>query len=391
MRRRPAPTSLAVAALLLGCDAPPSPPSPTPTNTTANTTATANTNATANANANAAARPNVPAGSLGALETIDAKSAALEGAAARGSAGAAVGADGANAGAAIDPRIAAALAEAAVTDTAFARRTLWSWTTVEQTQTLRREKKILLPTELPDGPTPYVELLEKIAQGTGAYADLARLLAGHPSLRLRRYAWTRPWPTKRGLADRDYGDQLVRVVLSPRAVIARFDPSRPDVFELHDMDERPVPIGEIVANPSRLAAVLHVRTNDTPVAHREYVLCNESMIAEWSLATDEVRAAVAADRALAKDLAAASLAAEPAAPRWRGSPSGSALFGASLAFDNDRYRATPANMNALEVALASAEQRGAPLTVTPTTQFAFDAAVPRVSVRRVAPRVARVV
>jgi hypothetical protein len=371
MRRRPAPTSLAVAALLLGCDAPPSPPSPT------------------NAHANAA--PIAPPRPVGAPETIDGKSAPHGDDATRGSAAAAVGADGANAGAAIDPRIAAALAEAAVTDTAFARRTLWSWTSIEQSQTLRREKKILLPTELPDGPTPYVELLEKIAQGNGAYADLARLLAAHPSLRLRRYAWTRPWPTKRGLADRDYGDQLVRVVLSPRAVIARFDPSRPDVFELHDMDERPVPIGEIVANPSRLAAVLHVRTNDTPVAHREYVLCNESMIAEWSLATDDVRAAIAADRALVNELAARPIAQEPASPRWRGIPSGAALFGASLAFDNDRYRATPENMNAIEAALASAEQRGAPLTVTPTASFAFDAVVPRVTVRRVAPRVARVV
>ncbi len=288
----------------------------------------------------------------------------------------------------IDPKIASGLARAAVTDSSFARRTLWSWTTREQAAALRKDKTLLLPTELPDGPTPYVELLEKIAAGTGPYAELARLLAAHPSLHLRRYAWTRPWPTRRGLADRDYGDQLVRVVLSPRAVIARFDASRPNVFELHDMDERPVPIGEIIASPSRLAAVLHVRTNDTPVAHREYVLCNESMIAEWSLATDEVRAAITEDRALAKGLAGAKLAIEPAAPHWHGAPEG---FGASLAFDNDRYRATPADMTALEAALASAEQDGAPLTVTPSVAFVADAVVPRVPVRRVAPRVARVV
>jgi hypothetical protein len=267
-----------------------------------------------------------------------------------------------------DPR----LAETAVTDAAFARRTLWSWTTRAQAETLRKEKRLLLPTELPDGPTPYVELIEKVAGGNGPYADLARLLVGHPSLKLRRYAWSRPWPTRLGLADRDYGDQLVRVVLAPNAIIARFDASRPDVFELHDLDERSVPIGELVANPSRLAAVLHVRTKDTPVAHREYVLCNESMVTEWSLATDEIKAAIAADRALVTQLAGADL-------------------GTSLAFYNDRYRSTPENLHALDVALASAEQQGTPFVVKPEIAFALDAVVARVPVRRVPTRVRRVV
>jgi hypothetical protein len=39
------------------------------------------------------------------------------------------------------------------------------------------------------------------------------------------YAWTRPWPTRSGLAEHDYPDQLIRVVLSPDAVIGRSDAS----------------------------------------------------------------------------------------------------------------------------------------------------------------------
>jgi hypothetical protein len=296
----------------------------------------------------------------------------------------------------LDPRTADALRDAAVTNAAYAKRVLYSWTTREQAATLRTKKTLLLATELPSGPTPYVELLEKTAASSGPQADLARLLLLHPSLRLRRYAWSRPWPTRLGLTDRDYGDQLVRVVLAPNAVVARFDPARPDAFDFRDLDERPVPLGEVLASPARLAAVLHVRTGDgTPVAHREVVLCNESMIAEWSLATPAVRDAIAEDGALLDDLARAGLPTGPAAPLWSARDvdprDAAALYAAALAFDNDRYRARPENLRAAAEALRRAEQEGPPLVVTPTTAFAFDAVVPNVRLRKPATRIARAV
>jgi hypothetical protein len=298
----------------------------------------------------------------------------------------------------IDAKLAASLREAAVTDASYARRILWSWTTREQAEVLRRDKTLLLDTQLPSGPTPYVELLTATASGTGPYADLAQLLLFHPSLRQRRYAWTRPWPTRLGVGDHDYGDQLVRIVLSPRAVIARFDPGRPDVFELHDLDERPVPLGAVLADPSRLAAVVHVRTDPkTPIPHREYVLCNESMIAEWSIGTGAERAALGQDLALLSGLRAASLPAGPARPHWAESlpdgpaPDGIALFAQALAFDSDRYRSSPDSLDAIADALRRVEPAGPALTVTPKASFAFDAVVPRVVIRRPPVRVARVV
>jgi hypothetical protein len=227
---------------------------------------------------------------------------------------------------------------------------------------------------------------------------MARLLLLHPSLSLRRYAWTRPWPTRAGTGDREFGDVLVRVVLAPNAVIARFDPKRPDVFTFHDLDERPVSLGQVLADPSRLAAVLHVRTDAaTPVAHRELVLCNESMIAEWSLATPEARAAIDDDAALLSKLASAKIPPSAARPFWLAGreadvDDGAALFASALAFDHERYRSTPDALSALADALRRVPPpEGPPLTVAPQKQFAFDAVVPQVPLRRPPARVARVV
>jgi hypothetical protein len=288
----------------------------------------------------------------------------------------------------LDARAVAALREASVTDASFARRVLFSWTTQEQAEALRRDKLLLLGTELPSGPTPYVELLEHQASGQGPYAEVARLLLFHPSLKLRRYAWTRPWPTRMGLADRAYGDVLVRVVLAPNAILARFDPSRPDVFELHDLDERQVTIGELLAKPSRLAAVYHVRTKGaTPIAHREYVLCNESMIAEWSLATPAIAQAVAEDRALLAALAQSPPPNAPAAVHWKAGGD-DVLYATALAFDNDRYRSTAENLRAIESALGKADGSGPPLVHAPTAKFDEGATIPNVAVRR---RVKRII
>jgi hypothetical protein len=299
---------------------------------------------------------------------------------------------------AIRPELAEGLRDAAITSGSYARGVLWSWTTREQAEVLRRDKTLLLDTALPSGPTPYVELLTATASGDGPFADLARVLLLHPSLRLRRYAWTRPWPTRLGAGDHDYGDQLLRVVLAPRAIVARFDPSRPDVFELHDLDERPVPIGAVLADPSRLAAVVHVRTDPgTPIPHREVVLCNESMVAEWSLGTRAERDAVAEDIALLAGLRAASIPEGPALPHWAadlptdGSTDAAALFAQALAFDSDRYRSSPASLDAIAGALRRVEPAGPALTVTPGVRFAIEAVVPRIHIRKPPVRVARVV
>ncbi|MDI1442549.1 hypothetical protein [Polyangium sp. 6x1] len=289
----------------------------------------------------------------------------------------------------LDRRVVASLEEASVNDASYARRMLWSWTSREQAATLRRDKQLLLDTTLPEGPTTYVQLLEQVAAGGGPNGDMARLLLFHPSLRLRRYAWTRPWPTRLGLAERDYGDQLLRVVLSPRAIVARFDPARPAPFEFRDLDGRAISIGQVLADPSVVAAVYHVHAeNESPVAYREYVLCNETMVTEWSLATPEITDAISADRALAQALAGAHLEPGSARPHWTsGGGDGAALYASALAFDNERYRSTANNLRTLADALARAEQVGAPLVVVPSVKFAYDAQVPDVRMRKLPKRV----
>ncbi len=299
----------------------------------------------------------------------------------------------------LDPKWVAALREASITPGSYARSLLFSWTTREQVDVLRKGGRLLLDTELPSGPTPYVELLGRTASGDGPNADLARLLLLHPSLRLRRYAWTRPWPTRLGSgaagAVQGYGDELVRVVLAPNAVVARFDPSAAAAFELQDLDGRAVPLGEILADPSRLAAVVHVRTDPaTPIAHREVVLCNEAMIAEWSVATPLVRAALDDDIALLDGLASAPPAPGPARPGWSTEPGaleGLALYASALAFDSEAYRSTGPNLQRIRDALRAAAPGGPAFSVTPSARFALDATVPRIRIRQPPVRVARVV
>src|SRR5688572_16181996 len=62
---------------------------------------------------------------------------------------------------ALDPKVIAALRESSITNVSYARRVFWSWTTPDQVELLRKEKQLLIPGELPSGPTPYVQLLEK--------------------------------------------------------------------------------------------------------------------------------------------------------------------------------------------------------------------------------------
>ena len=95
----------------------------------------------------------------------------------------------------------------------------------------------------------------------------------------RRYAWVRLWATRMGIV-REYGDQLIAVVLRADAIVGRYDPSLDEPWEFRDLDERPIPIARVLADPSRIGAIMHVRRDGEP-HFREYVLCNASAIALW--------------------------------------------------------------------------------------------------------------
>lgn len=280
------------------------------------------------------------------------------------------------------PEALSSIQGAGITEASFARGVLYSWTSTATAARLRRTAEIFDDNQLPEGPTPYVRWLEHIASRDDASGQLARALLGHPDLRRRRYAWPRPFATRLGLGARDYGDQLLRVELNPRAIIGRFNPASREVWTFRDLDGRPVPLARALADPSRIGAILHIREGGADESgYREYVLCNESMIASWSLATPAIASAIAEDIKMLDALAkAAPLTGEL-----------ERMYIAARAFDVPRYEPTLENLEAAGRALAASRQEGPALIVRPTRRFDVMAAPALVSVRRVPPRLSPII
>lgn len=275
------------------------------------------------------------------------------------------------------PEIVDWLRGSSVTETVFERGVLYSWTTKETASRLRKTREFFDDNQLPEGPTAYVRWLEHVASRKDASGKLARALLGHPDLRRRRYAWHRPFATRLGLGTRDYGDQLLRVELDPRAIIGRFNPASREIWSFRDLDGRPVPLARALADPGRIGAILHVRDGegDEP-RYREYVICNEAMIAAWSLATPAIARAVSDE---IKKLEALAEALPLPADIER-------IYSEVIAFHVPRYRPERQNLEAAARALSISLPEGEPLTVRPTRKFDASAAPALVEVRRIPPR-----
>jgi hypothetical protein len=275
------------------------------------------------------------------------------------------------------PDARALLAARGVYHEDFARPVLYSWTTATQAAALRETRRLLVAEAGVGLPSPFLRGLEVVAGGGGAGHELARVLLEHPQLRRRRYAWPSPFATTMGLGPVRYGDALIRVEIDPRAVIVRFRPGDAEPLIAVDMSGRSVALAGL--DPTRIAAVYHVRDGPREqIGFREYVLCNESMIREWSIATPEIRAQVDADIALLEQLADGALAVLPdaavrasATPTWQTARPGAPAIDhwhASLAFDNVRYRPSRNNLAAIVAALRNYDGSGEPVSVGQTAQ-----------------------
>jgi hypothetical protein len=251
----------------------------------------------------------------------------------------------------VDERLAAL----AVTDDDFYRPVLYTWTTGEQIDALRDSHELLVATASTGGFTsPYLRALARTTARHGRGRAVARLLIHHPALQRRRYAWPSPFATVMGLGDRTYGTSLVRIELRPEAWIGRYDPVAFEPFSFVDASGAPVPLDDVLAEPERIGAIFHVRTDRAAGYHfREYVVCSEAMIASWSIATPQIRTEVDLEIDLLRDLreAIATLPRE----RWR----------RALAFENPKYEPVAARLDAIVAELARYDGDGEPLVVQP--------------------------
>jgi len=261
----------------------------------------------------------------------------------------------------------------AVTHDDWVRLDLYTWTTPSQIEALRTGGPLLVATEATAGrATPFNRLLRTIARERRPGHELATVLRDHPALIRRRYAWPSPFATVLGKGPRRYGEALIHVELRPEAVIARLDPSSDRPWQLRDGEGRAVELEALIADPMRLGAVYYLEVGtQQSIPFREYVLCNEAMVARFSVGTVEVRERVAAERQLVLELAEGPFAElRPGVERWRAwpqwidpapAPTLVSLWHRTLAFDNPRYRPTPDALRAVAQALGDYDPTAPPL------------------------------
>jgi hypothetical protein len=260
------------------------------------------------------------------------------------------------------------LAALSVTDDDFYRSPLYTWTTPAVVGAVRLTHTLLVATTTSGGfVSPFNRAIAVFAVTARPGADIAKILRDDPRLSRRRYAWPAPYATVLGVGPRAYGNALIRIDLRDDAWIGRFAPGEPDPFTFVDAAGHRIANADVVADPDRIAAIFHVRS-DAAVPYREYVVCNPAMIDKWSVATPEIRAELDAERSLVSELGAITVAnAEaPAVTDW--STKATALttlarWHATLAFDNERYRPLPAALAHLAKTLANYDPAGAVLSV----------------------------
>jgi hypothetical protein len=269
----------------------------------------------------------------------------------------------------------------AVTDENFARGELYSWTTSEQINELRQTKMLLVATGKTHGaPSPYSRLLSQLANGKGAGQSVAKLLSEHAGLTKRRYAWPNPFATAVPLGERSYGHALVHIVLKEEAVLVKLDPLEKDPFVFVDLNNKSVSLDDIVQHPERIAAVFHVRRKpEGGPRFREYIVCNESMIARWSVDTSHEQSIVEQESALITELLQSpltsrlgkddSLDANAAWSRTLDNPTLLDKWRATLAFDSPKYKPSTTRLAAISASLAAYERTGEPLNHTPSIAF----------------------
>jgi hypothetical protein len=296
-----------------------------------------------------------------------------------------------------------------VLSSAPARGTLYTWTTRAQIEALARDRVLLTRTESPQhGPSFFDQVLAKHA---AAGDPLSRALRA-PAFARARFAWPSPWPTLLGWPDETYGDELIAVELAPEAWTAELFTSKP-ALSVVDRDNHPVDPAEVLRHPERIGAVYFV--HDQPArgvaassagpaeraAYREYVLCNEAMIARWSIGGGASAGAIAESATLIERLAAALPAAPPqsmpfwawndrvARDIWPGPALGAALdpiYEAALALPNENYPLTRERMTALARKLRALTVQGPAITHVPHPQATPAASASAPPQARVRPR-----
>lgn len=269
------------------------------------------------------------------------------------------------------------------------QKVLYSWTTPEQVVELRRDRQLFVRSEQAGMGRGYAFTAIATLAKNSLDAD-SRQLAERLSTDLFpkiRYAWPNPWATRLGFPGEDYGNQLLRIVLKEEAWTALI--KRGNIV-VQDSTGQAVPLSSALATPERIGAIYFVKdefsgglgcsgtfqTNASGAVYREFILGNEAMIEEWSLATPEILQRMMDDIALLSTFHRALRDCAPAvdlslfsACEWSGSRAVSdddvASYLRALALASDNYLPASAQIAKIVDTLEGDLFEPDPLLVTP--------------------------
>ena len=262
-----------------------------------------------------------------------------------------------------------------------AQRVLYSWTTAEQIAELRADPILLTRTEREGLGKGYAFIAIDALATRGLAVENQLLARVSEAFAKVRYAWPKPWATRMGWPDEDYGDQLIEITLRPEAwILVVVDAVGMAVI---DLQNRPVTAADALAGVGRIGAIYFVRTETTGSGsfsqcsggYREFILGNEAMVERWAIGTEQMRAVIEGDAArfdrfleVTRDSAPVDVSAfkSAVACQWAGAATGEmGAYFRSLALASELYLPRPAELATVAETLRASLFEVDPLIVEP--------------------------
>lgn len=209
----------------------------------------------------------------------------------------------------------------------------YTWTTPKQIKELRNGANLLNRSKTDEGKESNFDWL--LGQEDW-YTDPMSKLFQQDRFKNKRFAWVNPWATMRGWDNEQYGDQLIKVSLDDKSIIAIFNTKDKAANGFYRKNGESVDIAVVEANPELLAAVYFVhhdsqkekikypkgrqykgnptmrfmvkrkslfyrlkhRKKYVNYIYREVILLNEDRIARWEYGTEAIKERLKADAEL---------------------------------------------------------------------------------------------
>ena len=207
----------------------------------------------------------------------------------------------------------------------FGKKEFYSWTTSSQIKGLRDGDDFLSRSESPTkGKALYDIILTDTAFDKFSIATVLR----REQYAKKRFAWIDGWATVMGWEGENYGNQLLKITLKDSAIIVAFLPycEVPDSasgkhFEYEDVNGKKLSQQYVLQHQDQIAAVYFCadkigsrtqtegsyrpkKMDSTEIRYREYIICNEEMIAHWEYGTGEIKSEMQKEENMLNELLA---------------------------------------------------------------------------------------